>query len=184
MAGWVETGWVQAGWVESATVAEVTPLVLPDPGFVHGGTSFGDPLAIQLIYHRNPGPYSDEAIFVVKTWAGHRVYGRKMPPEVIPIDDIGRFATLLSSSGISVNTVPMGNELVGSIGTTERPRATVTLDNRRKEWSRLVVVEPLLAVAAGTWLHYGAGDTHVLLQGQVERVVIRQSQTMIEWSEP
>ena len=108
-----------------------------------------------------------------------------MPPEVVTVvNDLGRFATLLQHSGVSINTVPMGNDLVGSIGATERPRATVTLDNRRKDWSRLVVVEPLLAMAAGTWAHYGAGETHVLLQGQVERVVIRQSQMTLEYSEP
>jgi len=184
MAGWVESDWVQEGWVESDVAVTGTPIVLPNPGEVRGATCYGDPHALELIYHQNPGPYSDEAIFILKTWSGQRLFGHKIPPDAVLADDLGRFDSLVTSSDVAITTVPLGNDLVGSIGTTERPRATETLRHDRRFWSQLVVTEPLLAMPAGRWLHYGGGDTHLLLQGQVERVVIRLSQVTLEYGEP
>ena len=186
MASWVSSGWVAPNWVESDTITPGAgvPITLPDPGFVHGATNFGDLGAIQLIYHQNPGPYSDEAILIVKTWAGQRLFGAKMPADVILADDIGRYATLLDVQPLAINTVPLGNDLIGSIGTTESPQLIVTLDNRRKFWSRLVMVEPLLAMPAGVWLHYGAGEMHLVFLGQIERVVLRQETCELTISEP
>jgi len=184
MVGWIDDNWIEPGWIERDTAISATPIVLPDANAAFGATSYGDPGATALIYHQNPGPYSDEAIVILRTWAGQRLFGTKMPPEVVVAEDIGRFATLLEVSPVAINTVPLGNDLIGSIGATERPRLQVVVDNRDKFGSGLVVVEPLLGMPAAKWLHYGGGDSHLIFQGQVERVVIRQKSISLEIQEP
>ena len=186
MDGWIEQDWIENDWIEGddLPLGGVSPIGLPLPGAVVGATAYGNPDAMTVIHHRNPGPYSAEPLFLLRTTAGQRLFGRKMPPTVVVADDIGRFATLMEISPVVINTVPLGNDLVGSIGMTEKPQATVSIENRQQEWSRVLASEPVLAMPAGTLLHYGSGESHLLLQGQVERVVLRPTVMTLQYSEP
>jgi hypothetical protein len=178
-------GYIAAGYYEGdVPAAPVVPITLPLPGDVRGATAYGNLKGLAVIYHQNPGPYSAESIFMWRTWAGQRLIGKKMPSTAIIADDIGRFATLMTMSPISINTVPIGNDLIGSLSTSEKPQTTVTAENRDKFWSRLVMTEPLLLMPAGSWQHFGGGDSHLLLQGQIERVVIRQAEVSVTFGEP
>jgi len=192
---WVDLGWVENGWVEpddSGTVPIPPPVVggvgsiilLPLPGQVTGATNFGDAGALTLITHFSPGRYSDSVIFALRTWAGQRLFGSVMPPLSILSTDVGRYATLLQVNDFQLNSVPLGNDLIASIGATDTPQVTVVLDNRDQFWCRLVALEPLIAAPAGIWLAYGFEEAHLVFQAQVERVVLTKLTATLTLSEP
>jgi hypothetical protein len=162
----------------------VAVLTLASPGQPRGATNFGDPDALQLIHHTNPGPYSDELVAALATPAGVYLFGFRHPSSAIDADELERFGTLKSIGDVSISSVPLGNDLIGSIGASESPTMTLVFSNDDGFWSLLVVTEPLLGMPLAIWDYYSGAEAHKLFEGQITRVLIRRRTCELTVGEP
>jgi hypothetical protein len=130
-------------------------------------------------------PYARDIIFTLHNKAGLRLFGlNRQVPDAIVANDIGRFNTLLRVNGIDLNSVPLGQDLIGSLAAAEQSSVEVELSNIDGWWSRIVALEPMFGAMGGLFVYYASGKLPLLYRGKVGRLRIRKRVTRIELREP
>lgn len=163
----------------------VGPPVLATLTFAGPGVGGATPVGTTTILAIPTAPrlYPD-IIFALHTLAGLRLFGERMIPDEIACTDLGRYSSMLDISDLNFRSVPLGNDLVDSLGSSEQLTGWAVFDNTDKFWSRLVMREPLLCAAAGIFQYYGGSHLYMVYRGEVTRVLIRKNICRLEFSEP
>lgn len=177
----MDDNWVEPGWVDLEADVAVT---IPSAAVLTAATNYGDPGALETLYHQNPGPYADEDIISFGFQSGMYLFGYKVPSATVTADAIGRFATLLSIGDLNITSSPLGFDLIASIGASEIPRLVMTFDNSNREWSKLLAREPILLAPVVLWKYYGGSNLRKVFGGQVTRIVLRGRLVEVEAGEP
>ena len=129
--------------------------------------------------------YARDILFILHTQAGMRLFGwERLPPEAIQANDIGRYSTLLDPGDLDLNSVPLGNDLIGSLAAAEQSTEEGTFTNEDLFWSTLVALEPVIGAMGGYHLYYADGKLPLLYRGKVSRVILGKRTVTVELREP
>lgn len=125
-----------------------------------------------------------DIILALHTVAGLRLFGERMISEEIASDDIGRYSNLVSIASLEFRSVPIGNDLLASLASSEQTAHPVRLRNEGKFWTKLVAREPVLCATTEEYLYYGGPEIFLALRAEVSRIVLTKSMVDLELSEP
>lgn len=153
------------------------------PGAARHRTPLASPNTLDLVYWPAGSPWSPfdaQPLFAVWNHMGIYVFGKRMPPEEIQAQVFSAEATLLSLSPITYAATPIGANLLGSVGSGQRPTGTATLRNNG-EWNSRVESEIWMTMGAGSFLNIRGLFIVPRLVGSVGRITLSEDVVTISY---
>jgi hypothetical protein len=186
MPNYVAAGYVVTGYVEAEVAAEqpelrhTLVLAAREQG---GATAVGSPALV--ILDEAPRPFPD--VFVVlHTPGGVRLFSERLVPDDIAVQEteLGRFSSLLAISPLDFRTVPIGDDLIASLGASEQVSHRLVVRNDHPVWSQLLAQEPVLCQPLGEYVDFGGPYVELVLRAAVSHVILTKATVEIELEEP
>jgi hypothetical protein len=164
--------------------ADVGPLVPPvtsirflafGPG---GGTAVGSSTVAPIVAERL---YADWIIAFYPP-SGLWLFSERQIRDNIGSDppSLGRFATLLEVSGLDFRTVPIGEDLISSIASSEDATVRLLLRNENGWWTKELALEPVIRQPIGLWADWGGSEVYLFRRGEVRAIDYTWDEVSIE----